>query len=199
MRKLILQMQMSVDGFVSAAEGDIAWQVWDWGDDWTWDDALKKEFNGTFESIDCILLSRKMLEQGYLTHWADTARDHPGNADYAFARKIVDADKIVLTNKLERSKWDRTALASGDFAGEVQDLKVREGEDIIAFGGVGFASSLVAEGLVDEFQLYVNPVALGDGRSIFAKSGQALDLVLTRSTAYDCGVVVNKYVPSGRN
>ncbi|TIX93270.1 MAG: deaminase, partial [Mesorhizobium sp.] len=65
MKKLILQMQMSVDGFVGADE-DHRWQLWEWGDDSDWDDELKQDFNAVFETVDTILLSRKMAEEGYL-------------------------------------------------------------------------------------------------------------------------------------
>ena len=58
MRKLILQMQMSVDGYMSA-DTDVDWQAWDWGDRWTWDERLKRRFNAVFDTVDCILLSRK--------------------------------------------------------------------------------------------------------------------------------------------
>jgi len=62
MSRLILQMQMSVDGYMSA-ETDIDWQVWNWSDPWTWDKGLKRRFNAVFDAVGCILLSRKMAEQ----------------------------------------------------------------------------------------------------------------------------------------
>ena len=68
MRRLILQMQTSVDGFVSAHGAEMQWQVWNWGPEWTWDARLRQDFNATFERIDTILLSRTMTEEGYLDH-----------------------------------------------------------------------------------------------------------------------------------
>jgi dihydrofolate reductase len=196
MRKLILQMQMSVDGYVAAANPALAWQVWNWGEDWNWDDGLKRDFNAVIESIDCILLSRKMAEEGYLDHWGRVAQNHPANPHYAFARKIVEANKIVFTRKLRTSKWDRTELARGSTVDEVNALKRRPGRNMIAFGGVGFASSLVAAGLVDEFQFFVNPTAVGDGRSIFEDArSKGLKLQSLGSTSYGCGIVVNRYAP----
>jgi dihydrofolate reductase len=91
MRKLILQMQMSVDGCVAAANPGLDWQLWGWGDRWNWDDALKQYFNEVFESVDTILLSRKIIEEGYLDHWGRVARNHPADAHYAFAQTVVDA------------------------------------------------------------------------------------------------------------
>jgi dihydrofolate reductase len=195
MRKLILQMQMSIDGLVAADDPDLDWQVWNWGDDWAWDDRLKKDFNAVFESIDCILLSRKMAEGGYCDHWQRVAQNHPKHRDYAFARKVAETSKVVLTNKLKTSKWDRTEIVGGTMADAVNALKHRPGRDIIAFGGVGFASSLVAAGLVDEFQFFVNPVAVGKGRSVFDAAEGGLRLELIGSASYDCGMVVKRYAP----
>jgi len=198
-RRLILQMQISVDGRVAAANPGTGWQVWNWGEPWTWDEALKKDFNAVFASIDCILLSRKMAEEGYLDHWGRTAASHPADPDYAFARRIVEVDKVVLSDKLAASRWARTAIASGGMAEEVNALKRQPGRDLICFGGVGFASSLLAGGLVDELQLFVNPAAVGEGTSIFGAARGGMKFALLRSTAYDCGIVVNRYRPAGPN
>jgi dihydrofolate reductase len=192
MSRLILQMQMSVDGCMSA-ETDIDWQVWDWGEPWTWDEGLKRRFNAIFDSVGCILLSRKMAEQGYLDHWGRVARDHAGEPDYAFARKVVQSPKVVLTDKLTRSHWERTVLARGGMVKEVNALKRRTEGDIIVFGGIGFASALVAAGLVDEYQLFVNPAAVGTGRSIFGQLPDGMQLQLLDSAAYACGIVLSRY------
>lgn len=196
MRKLILQMQMSVDGFVSPANGNLDWQVWGWGDRWAWDDELKGAFNAVFEGVDTILLSRKIVVEGYLDHWGRAAKNHPANPHYAFAQRVVDARKVVLTDKLKASRWERTVIASGNMADEVNALKQQQGEkNILCIGGVGFASSLVAAGLVDEFQFFVNPTAVGGGRSVFHDTRKGHKLRLLESTSYECGVVLNRYAP----
>ena len=195
MRKLILQMQMSVDGFVGANE-DHPWQLWEWGDESAWDDALKQDFNAIFAGIDTILLSRKMAQEGYLTHWSNAAKNYPRDPFYAFAQRIVDAQKVVLSDKLAASRWERTTLASGDLPREVKALKAEGGGDMAVFGGAGFASALIAAGLVDEFQLFINPAVLGAGRLIFDQGGFKT-LRLLGSKAYACGMVVNRYAPAG--
>jgi dihydrofolate reductase/uncharacterized protein YndB with AHSA1/START domain len=194
MRKLILQMQMSVDGYVGASRPEGAWQVWDWSDNWTWDDDLKQDFNAVFAAADCLLLSRKMLQEGFLDHWGTIAKRFAGVPQYAFARKIIDIEKVVPTRTLVTSSWHRTTLLHGELVEQVQALKRQRGKDILCFGGAGLASSLIAAGLVDEFQLFVNPSTLGEGRSIFAGRQTGLRLELTRSRAYGCGIVVNRYI-----
>lgn len=193
MKKLILQMQMSVDGFVGA-NGDHPWQLWEWGDDISWDEELKQDFNAVFSGIDTILLSRKMAEEGYLSHWGNAAKKYPGDPFYAFAQRIVEASKVVLSDRLKASRWERTTVASGDQPREVEALKAGEGADMAVFGGAGFASSLIAAGLVDEFQLFINPAVLGTGRRIFDQGGFR-NLRLLGSKAYACGMVVNRYAP----
>jgi hypothetical protein len=74
----------------------------------------------------------------------------------------------------------------------------RAGRNLIAFGGAGFASVLIANDLVDEYQFYVNPVALREGLSIFKERGIDSDLQLLEAEAYACGIVVNRYAPRGR-
>ncbi|MDX8502057.1 dihydrofolate reductase family protein [Mesorhizobium sp. VK4C] len=195
MKKLILQMQMSVDGFVGADE-DYRWQLWEWGDYSGWDDELKQDFNSVLETVDTILLSRKMAEEGYLTHWGNAAKKYPKDRFYAFAQRIVEAEKVVLSDRLKASRWERTRVASGDLPREVNALKAGEGGDIAVFGGAGLASALIAAGLVNEFQLFINPAVLGSGRRIFDQGGFA-GLKLIGSKAYACGMVVNRYAPAG--
>ncbi|MET3901211.1 dihydrofolate reductase [Devosia sp. UYZn731] len=194
MKKLVLQMQMSVDGFVGDA-GQRSWQIWNWGTGCLWDAELKRDFNAVIASVDTILLSRKMVEEGYLSHWANAAKNFPLNDFYAFAQRITDVGKVVLTSKLETSIWDRTVLAKGEISTEVNALKRGKGGDIVTFGGAGLASSLIAAGLVDEYQFFINPAALGNGERIFAEAGFC-NLSLLGSKSYSCGIMVNRYAPA---
>ncbi|MDQ0473782.1 dihydrofolate reductase family protein [Labrys wisconsinensis] len=191
MRRLILQMQSSIDGFVGA-RGAFDWTVWDWGPHWAWDDALKAAFNATFERVDTILLSRPMAEEGYLTHWGNAARSHPADPAYAFAGRIVGLDKILASRTLDRSRWERTELVAGPLAAGVAAVKGRPGGDLICFGGAGFGRALLQAGLVDELQLYVNPTALGAGIPLIPGP---LRMRLLDARPYACGIVVSRYAP----
>jgi dihydrofolate reductase len=197
MRKLILQMQVSADGYVGRAGEGPDWQVWDWGPKCPWDEALKARFNAVSRDVDTILLSRKILEGGYLDHWSQFARDYGDNPDFAFAQRIVDARKIVFSRTLEKTKWAGTELARRPLTEEVGTLKAESGGDLIAFGGAGFASALIAKDLIDEYQFYVNPVALGEGLSIFEKRGGDTRLALREAEGYACGIVVIRYGSDG--
>lgn len=192
MRKLKLQVQISVDGYIAEINGKTDWMVWNWGDEWNWDDDLKKYFNDLTESVDCILLSRKMAEEGFIAHWAKVA-ENPNGPQVAFAKKITEAHKVVFTKTLDKSEWNNTDIARGDLEGEINKLKNQNGKDIIVYGGATFVSSLIKAGLIDEFYLFVNPTVLGKGMTIFKEINSDLNLTLVKSTSYDCGIVVLKY------
>jgi len=194
MKKLILQMQMSVDGFVGA-HADHDWQLWNWGDDWPWDDALKQDFNAVFAGIDTILLSRKMAEEGYLTHWGKAANIRPTAVLWLLGKLCVGFGKGGPKDRFRAWRWGRRTVVSGNLPDEVDALKAAGEGDIVVFGGAGFASALIAAGLVDEFQLFINPAVLGDGVRIFDAGGFSR-LRLLGSKVYACGMVVNRYAPA---
>lgn len=196
--RLVLQMQVSLDGRMAAADPSLDWQVWDWGDQWTWDDALKRDFNAFFESAGGILLSRKMAEEGYHAHWSRVAQRGAGNPHYAFAQRIVDLEKFVATRTLRTSRWDRTTLVRGDLGEAIRRWKSRSRGDLIAFGGIELGSSLVAGGLVDEYQFFVNPTAVGDGLSIFDNIQRGTRLRTMGCKEYPCGIVVSRYAHARR-
>ncbi|HEY9048744.1 MAG TPA: dihydrofolate reductase family protein [Ohtaekwangia sp.] len=192
MRKLILQIQMSVDGFIADALGKSGWMIWNWGSDWKWDAALQQYHHDISSSVDCVLLSRKMAEEGFIHHWASVALQQ-NNPQSGFAAAIAKTRKVIFTRTLEQSVWPNATLAKGDLAKEVYQLKTAPGKNIIAYGGASFAASLVQADLVDEFHLIINPALLGSGLSVFHSIRDIYSLSLINSVAYPCGVVVTTY------
>jgi dihydrofolate reductase len=185
MRKLKLQVQMSVDGFICGPNREMDWVTFEW------DNELKDYVTAITEPVDCIILGRKLAE-GFIPHWASVAAN-PDNPELATGKKFTDTDKVVFTNTLDESQWNNTVLAKGSLVDEVTKLKSQTGNDIIAYGGATFASSLVKHGLIDEFHLFINPVALGKGMSIFEELNEKDSLVLETSNTFSCGIVVLKY------
>lgn len=190
MRKLKLQVQTSIDGFIADTNGKTDWMIWNWAEDWTWDKDLRRDFTELKESIDTVLLSRKMAKEGFIEHWASVAQK-TNDPQAAFARSITAAKKIVFTKTLEKSEWENTVLAKGNLVDEVNNLKEREGKDLIVYGGATFLASLIEENLIDEYYLFVNPVALGKGISLFNKKH---NLKAAFSYTYPCGITVIKYL-----
>ncbi|OGU30542.1 MAG: deaminase [Ignavibacteria bacterium GWA2_35_9] len=186
MRKLKLQVQMSVDGFVARTNGELDWMKWDW------DDELKNYVNQLTDSADTILLGRKMTD-GFISYWSNVKLE---SEEYRFAKQMVDYHKIVFTKTLDKSNWENTTLAKGDITDEVNKIKKQNSKkDIVVYGGAGFVSSLIKNNLIDEYNLFINPTAIGKGLEIFKDVDSKLSLKLKKSTAFDCGIVVNQYQP----
>lgn len=185
MRKLHLQMQMSVDGFVSTGPNDEQkWVTLVW-------DEIKPYVTGLLDETDTILIGRK-LAVDYIPHWQDVL-GKPENPFHGIAQRICRAKKVVFTRTLTKSEWENTVLATGNLAEEVRELKAGSGKDMVVYGGSSFVSALLRERLVDEFHLFINPVALGKGDSIFSALPDWQSFQLKQSTTYDCGIVLLNY------
>ncbi len=172
---------MSVDGFVGGPHGEMDWLTQGW------DDELKNTVTKLMEPVDCIVMGRK-IAQGFIPHWAA----HP---ELEGADKINSAHKIVFSKTLTTSEWPNTDLATGDLTEEINQLKAQPGGELIAFGGANFVSGLIAAGLIDELNLFVNPVALGKGVSIFNGLDAMQKFEFKQLTAFPCGVVLLRYEP----
>ncbi len=178
-------MQVTVDGYSAGPNGELDWMTWNW------DDKLKARVIELTDSIDTILMGRKMTE-GFMSYWTNVKPDSP---EYPFAKKMVDAPKFVFTKTLVEHNWVNTNLVKGDLTEEVTKLKMLPGKDMIVYGGAGFVSSLVDKNLIDEYHLFINPAIIGKGLSIFGTPGLKLNLKLESSTVFECGIVINVYSP----
>ncbi len=187
MRKLKLQVQMSVGGYVAGPNGELDFMTW------KSDNRLLEYINSLTDSSDTILLGRKMTD-GFIDYWTKVLND-PKNPEYSFAKKMIDTPKVVFSKTLRTSTWTNTTLASGDLTDEIAKLKNRPGKDIIVYGGASFVSSLIKEGLIDEYHLFIHPAAIGNGMTIFSALGKKQSLSLQSATSYDCGVTVLVYKP----
>ena len=182
LRKLKLQVQISVDGYIAGPNGEMDWMVWNW------DDKIKKYVFELTEPVDTILLGRKMTD-GFISHWSDVM-SKPDDPSYAFAKKMIETPKVVFTKTLNKSRWVNTDIATGDLTDEINKLKSQNGKDIIVYGGASFDSSLIKAGLIDEFHLFVNPAAIGNGLTIFKDLNEVQKFSLVKSIAFDCGIVL---------
>jgi dihydrofolate reductase len=187
MRKLKLQVQMTVDGFIAGPNGEMDWTVSPWTDD------INRYVDEITDPVDTIVLGRKLAE-GFIPYWASVAAN-PDHPEVTSGEKFTDTHKVVFTKTLDRSVWDNTVLAKGDLVEEITKLKRQDGKDIIAYGGATFVSALIQHGLVDEFHLFINPAAIGNGMSIFKELDGGQNMTLLKSTAFDCGIVLLKYAP----
>ncbi|WP_169317117.1 dihydrofolate reductase family protein [Actinacidiphila oryziradicis] len=195
MSRLIVQMQMSIDGFVDSDVPGSRWQLWDWGPNWTWSADARARFNALFASASGILLSRPMAGEGYLTHWRRTAEQHPDEPDYEFAARIGRLPKFVVT---EHHVADQpgTKVINGSFAEAVRQAKHAVDGNLICFGGAGFVAALLQHHLVDELQLYVNPGLAGHGARIFGDTLARDRFTLLDATPTACGILITRWNPT---
>ncbi len=187
MRTLKLQVQMTVDGYIAGSNGEMDFMVWNW------DDELKQYVQEITDPVDCIILGRKLAE-GFIPYWAGVAAN-PDEPEFTAGKKFADTHKVVFTQTLDTSEWDNTVLAKGDLVDEITQLKKQDGKDMIVYGGATFVSALIKQGLIDEFHLFVNPTAIGNGMPIFKELDSKQDLKLVEATSFDCGIVVLNYKP----
>jgi dihydrofolate reductase len=185
-------MQVSLDGFASDANGDPSWMLWCWTGNWPWDQALRRYHTDLTTSSDCILLSRKMAEEGFCEHWEQVANDAQ-DPQSSFAKPISDMQKIIFTKTGFLPKSKNSEVAKGELVAEIDKLKSRDGKDIIVYGGPIFASSLIEADLIDEFHFFINPTALGTGRSMFKELSRKVDLNLIKATSFESGMAVLEY------
>jgi dihydrofolate reductase len=186
LRKLKLHVQMSIDGCIAGPNGEMDWMVG------LLDDKIIKYENEFIESIDTILLGRKMTDV-FISYWSDVIKNKPDDPWYALAKKMIEIPKVVFTKTLNKSKWINTDIATGDLTDEIMKLKSRDGKDMVVYGGASFDSSLIKLGLIDEFLLFINPVAIGNGMTIFKELNEIQKFNMVKSKPFDSGVILLHY------
>ncbi len=176
MRKFKLQVQTSVDGYMGGPNGEMDWMTLPWTDD------IGGYVNALTESVDCIVLGRRLAE-GFIPHWAAG----PEGEDQASIDWMNGTPKVVVSNTLAESPWENAVVAGGDLAEIVHKLKAQPGGDMIAYGGGTLVSSLIAGDLLDELHLFVNPTSIGGGMPVFPRdTRRRFRLVSVRP--FDCGI-----------
>ena len=183
-RKLVLMMDVSLDGLV-ARSGQFG--PGDWGVP-PEDLALKARKLDWLGEAGLHLMGRVTYEE-MAGFWP--------TSDDEYAAPMNDLPKVVFSRTLTKADWAQSTIASGDLADEIGALKREPGQAMIAWGGATFAQSLTRLGLVDEYRLVVQPVALGDGLPLFAGLTAPFVLDLVEARAYGDGAVLHIYRPAG--
>ncbi|HEY0632320.1 MAG TPA: dihydrofolate reductase family protein [Thermoleophilaceae bacterium] len=183
--KLIYSMSVSLDGFIAGPHGEI-----DWGAP---DEELHRFHNERVRQLGVQLLGRRLYEE--MLYW-ETAADDPAAGEVAleFAQIWRELPRIVFSRTLETVEGN-ARLAAGDISEEVARLKQEAGKDL-AVGGAALAARAIERGLVDEFQIFVNPVVLGGGTPFFPPLEERLDLELLETRTFSSRVVYLRYRPA---
>jgi dihydrofolate reductase len=213
MRKLILKMSISIDGFVGGAKDEVDWvfTAMDEGAiDWTmksiWRAGLHIMGSRTFHDMASWWPSSKEVYAAPMNEIPKAVfSKNPSvtSAAPATTQALRDAVRVRGDAQAQGSdganeeSWRNARVMSGDLTADIAQLKSEPGKDIIAHGGAGFARSLVRLGLVDEYQLLVQPVALGQGLPLFSELPKSIVLHLVSASTFPAGAVAHVYRPAG--
>lgn len=165
MRKVILGLAITLDGFIEGPNGEYDWCFTD-------QDYGMKEF---LKSIDAIFYGRKSYEMMMS----------------AGANPFSDFKTYVFSNSLAND--ESFELVKGDIARRTSEIKSEAGKDIWLFGGASLTHALLEAKLVDELWLSVHPILLGKGKALFQDRGDRIALTLLSSKTYETGLVSLRY------
>jgi len=183
--RLVYGMGVSLDGFINDAEGGLDWV--------SIDEELHAWYNERAAEKTAFIYGRRMYET-MAPYWPD-ALDNPASTEVEreFARIWVDKPKFVFSKSLESLGWNST-LERGDAAQGIARLK-NELDGSLEVSGATIAAAAIAAGLVDEFELMMNPAVIGDGTPFFPRLDAPLKLRLIETRPFRVGAVLLRYVP----
>jgi dihydrofolate reductase len=184
MRRIFLFMNVSLDGYFETPDHDLSWSK---GDFEAFD-------SGESGGVDAILLGRKTYEM--MQSFWPTPQAQEMNAEVA--QFMNETSKIVVSHHDFDPKWQNATVVSKDVAATIRRLKEQPGKDIIILGSNNLSVSLMQDGLIDEFQIVVNPVALSEGTPLFKGLPEKANLKLKRTHNFKSGAVLLTYVPGGK-
>lgn len=213
MRKLVLKMSLSLDGFVGGPNGEVDWIfnsldaaaiVWavetlaqagvhvmgsrtfhDMAAYWP---SSRAAFAAPMNEIPKVMFSASGLAA------AGADRTTTALKDAVRARPGEPAPQVPAMAAANEG-WAHPRILSGELADDIAQLKREPGKPILAHGGARFARSLVALGLIDEYRLLIHPVALGSGLALFSALSAPLSLTLVSATSFPAGAVAHVYRP----
>jgi dihydrofolate reductase len=189
MRKVILQEFVSLDGMAAGPNDSV-----DFVPAATkGDQRFGQEQLALMDAIDTILLGRVTYRM-FADYWPKVSQGE----EKVFADKLNATPKIVFSQTLDCAPWgawDEARIVRSRAADEVATLKRQPGRDMVIWGSISVAQSLINEGLIDEYRLVICPVVLGSGRPLFRDKVPSIDMRLLNAQAMDLGAVLLKYVP----
>lgn len=182
MRDIVLTASVSLDGFIAGPNGEIDWHVVD--------AELHQHLNRRMAVMGAFLHGRVMYEL-METAWTNTDADPARGPEMVeFARIWQEMPKIVYSRTLTRADWNAT-IVRDVVASEVEALKAEPGGNL-SLGGAQLAAAFLRSDLIDQFWIYVHPVAIGSGKSLFPPDAR-VTLRLVETKEFGNGVVLLRY------
>jgi len=184
MRKLIVFNHVSLDGYFTDVNGDMSWAH---KNDTEWNRFVEENASSGGE-----LLFGRITYELMVSYWPTP---HAIKNDPTIAERMNNLPKVVFSRTLDKASWNNTKLVKGDIAAEIRKMKNEPGKDMVIFGSGNVVSQLAQEGLIDEYQIVVNPIVLGKGRTMFDGIKEKLTLKLTKTRIFGNGNVLLCYEP----
>lgn len=177
---------VSLDGYFTDQNGDMSWAHR--GDDPEWNAFAAENAKG-----GGVMLFGRVTYEMMASYWPTPAalEQYP-----IVAERMNNGPKVVFSRTLDKAAWKNTKLVKSDPAGEVRKLKKAPGGDMVIMGSGTIISQLAQAGLVDEYQMVVNPIVLGQGRTLFEGLKNKVNLKRTKSRAFGNGNVFVCYEPA---
>jgi dihydrofolate reductase len=185
MRKLLVFNSITADGYFTDKNGDMSWAHRP--SDPEWDEFVA----GNAQSGGELLFGRVTYEM-MAGFWPTPAA---AQSFPEVAEGMNKSPKVVFSRKLDNVSWENTRLMKGDLADEVRKLKEEPGDQLVIMGSGSIIAQLAPEKVIDEYQMVVNPLVLGAGRTMFDGIREKLNLKLTNSRAFQNGNVLLTYAP----
>jgi dihydrofolate reductase len=175
---------MSLDGFMAGPGGELDWFVVN--------DEFFEYSKDLLNNVDAILFGR-VTYQGMASYWPTATVN-----DSILADRMNNLPKIVFSKTLDSAewgKWNNATVVKDNIADEIVKLKQQPGKDLVIFGSQSIVATLTQLGLIDEYQIIVNPVVLGRGKPFFEGVAKQIKLHLLWTKNFSTGVVVLAYEP----
>ena len=183
MRKIILQLNMSLDGYFEGPARELDWHLVD--------QELHQHFNDELASMSAFIDGRINYEL-MAQYWPHADEDPSASPqEREFARIWRDMPKLVYSRTLQHAEWN-TTIVREVIPEDIQRLKQQPGGDMVV-GGANLAASFARYGLIDEYRIYLQPVVLGAGHPLFPPSETRLPLRLIDTRRFGNGVVLLNY------
>jgi dihydrofolate reductase len=174
---------MTLNGFYAGPNGDISWHRHGGEENAYAEEGAQSESTLIFGRI-----TYQMMASYWPTPMA--ARDNPGVAE-----GMNRSEKIVFSRTLKTADWNNTRLVKENMIDEIKSLKRKRGKALTILGSGSIVTQLADAGLIDEYQIMVDPVALGAGATLFKGLNKKLDLKLKSTRSFKSGVVLLVYEP----
>ncbi len=186
MRKLIVFNHVTLDGYFVGANGDFRW-AHSGNDDAEYSAFVAENARGGGH-----LLFGRITYQLMASYWPTPIADQQNPVVAAAMNRMP---KVVFSRTLDQATWSNTRLVKGNIVQEVRKMKEEPGPDMVIFGSGSIITQIAPEHLIDEYQMVVDPVVLGKGRSMFEGINGQLTLKLKKTRAFRNGKVLLCYEP----